>query len=437
MSFKVLAFEKLIEIFEEKKIRYAVLSGADDYPLRIGSDVDVMVDEYELSKAVDAVRHLAVKTASKIVQCMQHEISAKYFVLVKKGQNTHEFFHPDLCGDYRRNTKLWIKSSTILDARIKDERAFWRPSIAHEFEYYLIKRIDKASITAEHIEKLNRLMAADMGRCTQVVQQYFWDVKSIFTANGELNADGIISQIKNLRHKLHKRSQRESALSFLKSNIAALRLNVERTLRPTGLTVAFLGADGSGKSTMIQSVQRAILPAFRKTAYYHLRPRFLGKGGSEANVSSPHEVRERSTVQTLAKIALFLLDYNLGYLSEILNKKIRSNFIVFDRYFYDLEIDPLRYRIASRDVKLVTWSQEFVLKPDLVIVCTAEPASMVRRKSETTEEMARLLSERYIKFQRQFSTKGRTILINTESSIEECSYKILEFIFEDMEHRWR
>ena len=164
---------------------------------------------------------------------------------------------------------------------------------------------------------------------------------------------------------------------------------VKQILKPTGLFVVFLGADGSGKSTVIAQVERSLAPAFSSVERYHLRPHFGQDRSGSPVVTDPHAEAPRSLPMSVAKLGLWGTDYLHGYLSTIRRQLARGALVIFDRYYPDLLVDAKRYRYGGPQVlaQAVGW---FIPKPELVVLLDAPAEVLQSRKQEVTfEETAR------------------------------------------------
>jgi GTPase SAR1 family protein len=81
--------------------------------------------------------------------------------------------------------------------------------------------------------------------------------------------------------------------------------------------VVFLGSDGSGKSSVIERVMPDLTPAFRKTSFFHLRPRFGIQNNNGNIVNDPHGKAPRSYLISITKLIYFWADYLFGWLGII------------------------------------------------------------------------------------------------------------------------
>lgn len=149
-----------------------------------------------------------------------------------------------------------------------------------------------------------------------------------------------------------------------------------------GLWIAFLGPDGVGKSAVIQELQHRFEPAFDAITLFHFRPGFRSQRVDRPPVTRPHAQRPRSLLVSLGKLLYWLVDCWYGYLFVIRPGKRREGLILFDRYYPDILVDPLRYRLPERCAKFTRWLTALAPRPDLYVLLDAPAEVVQQRKSE-------------------------------------------------------
>jgi thymidylate kinase len=153
--------------------------------------------------------------------------------------------------------------------------------------------------------------------------------------------------------------------------------------RPRGLTVAVFGADGSGKSTVLEGVLRHIVALRQRRALYlHFGPG-VGRGMGGPPVTQPHGRRPRGMVGSTLKLLYYLLDFAVGYSLKVWPARSRGTVVVFDRYYHDILVDPSRYRYGGPQ----RWPHaiaRLIPMPDLIILLDAPPEVLQARKQEVT-----------------------------------------------------
>jgi thymidylate kinase len=152
--------------------------------------------------------------------------------------------------------------------------------------------------------------------------------------------------------------------NFIKSPISIYRYflyiinKFQRFTEPSGLMITFCGVDGSGKSTVIKHVSKILSKSSHNDLHnYHLRPFILphlsigsNNNSSPQNNIHPHSLPPSFFLISILRILYITLDYLLGYWIKLRKLICRSPaVIIFDRYSFDLLIDPKRFRINLPD----------------------------------------------------------------------------------------
>lgn len=204
--------------------------------------------------------------------------------------------------------------------------------------------------------------------------------------------------------------------------------------RPRGMTVALLGADGTGKSTLADALHAELRPAFRSAANrtIKLRPgllpqigRLFGRRPTMEEYERPHRARPSGTLGTWLRAGWYWLDYVLGTLVKVAPLRRRNTLILFDRYATDWTVDPARYRMASGS-RVVRALARLAPRPDVTIVTTAPLRTVRARKTEvSTRESLRQL-EAYAQLAED---DDRTFVVSTHGRVEDALEQCLMAMF--------
>jgi thymidylate kinase len=187
--------------------------------------------------------------------------------------------------------------------------------------------------------------------------------------------------------------------------------------------IAFLGPDGSGKSTIIEELKKRDLP-FRRIDYFHLKPRLFGDKDINKIVTNPHAKKPYRGILSYLKLFHFMSDYIIGYFIKILPLKIKSSLIVFDRYYDDILIDPKRFRYGG-SLKFAKIMRIFIPKPDIYFVLVAEADVLYKRKQEVEfNELQRQLNE-----YKKLTDHKKYILIDVNRDVERIVDEIENYLF--------
>jgi thymidylate kinase len=207
---------------------------------------------------------------------------------------------------------------------------------------------------------------------------------------------------------------------------------VNRYVWPSGVVVAILGVDGVGKSTVING----ILPVLNEATHnavscQHLRPgllpplaRLKGKTAvPAAPVLDPHGATPSGTLGSLLRLSYLTLDYILGYWFKIrLIIAKQPTVVLYDRYAYDMVIDPRRFRIGVSG-RLASLFTRLAPRPHLIICLHAEPEVVAARK----EELPLNEIHRQIDALKQFAaSQPGAVLVSTNGSPEIVRDRVLQ-----------
>ena len=255
------------------------------------------------------------------------------------------------------------------------------------------------------------------------------------------------SQILN-KHLFHLNDEHQSVLhniakkDFKRFKFSDFKNKIGRLVYIPGYTIAFLGTDGSGKSTIINIIQPLLNKAFHKKVYYeHMRPnqipsiaRLLGKKEQfNGPVTNPHEKEPSKLLVSLIRWGYYMIDYTLGYYLKVFpTKAIRSCVWIFDRYYYDYLIDPKRGRI-NLPQWILKLGQLIIPEPDIIICLGADSETIHNRKPELT---LKEVERQVIALKLFCQSHKKAVWVDTGKSIDKSSNEALNAIIKVMGKRF-
>lgn len=372
---------------ERAGIETCMLHGYEGFPADIPSDVDFMAREGYEKRLGKELANALEGTGWRLVNTLQHEASCYYYVVCgMQSDGSVEYLHLDCAHDYRRNGRVFIHSADCIAARAKHGE-FWVASAQDTFAYYLIKKIAKLDLSDDHGVYLSSVYKRAPTAC-RVRLGKFWSASCAETLTRAAASEEwrpIQADLGKLRRDLLRTSGRGRPYTVFRFWIQDVFRAAKRVARPTGMLLAILGPDGSGKSAVISQVCQDLQPAFRRAHRGHWRPFVLGAGRSrEKGPTRPHDDPPYSLPQSLTKLAYLWVDFVAGYFLSIRPRLVRSTLVVFDRYAADLLADPRRYRYGGPRM-FADLAIRLVPQPAETILLDALPASIVSRKNELTE----------------------------------------------------
>lgn len=159
--------------------------------------------------------------------------------------------------------------------------------------------------------------------------------------------------------------------------------------------IAFLGCDGSGKSTIIARIEQQLKQAGHEVRRGHWRPDPLDAGrDTPSQVEDPHGIPPRGALTSIAKLGWLWLSWWMGWLRGY-GRSDRTGYLLFDRYHADLLVDPQRYRYGG-PMALARIATAMMPQPDVVIFLDAEPDTLHSRKQEVPPKALAHSRKRYL-----------------------------------------
>lgn len=256
--------------------------------------------------------------------------------------------------------------------------------------------------------------------------------KNITEAIAVKNFDKMLSYSQQLTVKLKQFSFKKDPIGVLFRIIEFYWLKFQRIILcrgKYGKTFSVMAPDGAGKTTFLESLLEDLAFYFTKDGNYftllHFRPEILpnlGAVGEKAgvmkqdkNFTTPHRAKPAGFLSSLIRITYYWGDYILGWFIYTSKDIQYDRFTVFDRYSYDLLVDPRRTRLG-----LPYWVRKFYValmpQPKFTFYLDVEPEEIFRRKQELApDEINRQVGE----YRKLVTSSKRFIVLNGNRPVEQ------------------
>ena len=179
-------------------------------------------------------------------------------------------------------------------------------------------------------------------------------------------------------------------------------MGIRSRLSPPAPWVVLLGLDGSGKSSVLEALEKIFSPpSFAGVQVINRHPGFLYARLLYSKTSTNHPTDEpipiehygkpsHGTIKSIAKLGILAVDWLAGYWGRTVHHRAKGHLVLFDRHFFlDVAIDPLRYRYGG-PLWFTRLMGQLLPGPDLVILLDAPVEVLQNRKQEISlEEAAR------------------------------------------------
>lgn len=255
-------------------------------------------------------------------------------------------------------------------------------------ELSLVQRIAKDILGAGKLPTSKLELLTDLD---QVVKNtnYLEQFNEVFQYISELSLDEIYGNPVSVRKaliKIIKKNNIKKPHRLFYNTIVDI---YNKYFKPTGKLIVLVGPDGSGKSSMSHVMCKNLGSNwFSDAVTYYSRPNILPALGSllrhrrsdgaqnEDEPDNPN--RKVSRLPGFIKITYYTVDFFL-FNFWLYGHKINNRLVVFDRYFYDYEIQYFYQNISSSYIRFL---KRFIPKPDAIVVLAADPIEIVKRKPE-------------------------------------------------------
>ena len=333
-----------------------------------GGDVDLIVE------GLDPNWPLRLPSGWRLCQALHYDIKGWYWVLDHDGETValDTVDDPDGLG----------RDGVPTDRMI--ELAERHPETARA-AYLTAKRIRKGLKGSAEWARIGELAAAAPEEYRRALSWTFGDrVASLLASDHEwvVPPEEIMERARRVQWLRRRRTPNRLIGSLSASTGRWYR----RLTQPTGLFILVVGPDGSGKSSLAEALPALCTGPFRRWKHFHWRPGLLPRAGalvgaSLADPSDPHARPSHGALASVASLGYHWLDFFLGGWLWIMPLKVRSGLVVVERGWWDIAIDPRRYRIAA-PAAFVRLLGRFLPQPDLVIALEAPSDVLMARKSE-------------------------------------------------------
>lgn len=415
-------------------LSYCVFGNTHFLPEQISSDIDIVLD-YDCPKTlIQLITTFCKQEGIHWIQQIEHDPNAYHFTLAWFNTSSQmQLLHLDFYSRYIEQGQSLLSAEHFLTKRIQpvnnqgQNKTFYIPCPSISFVTYLLKRVFKENLETAHWQFLSKEYKKDKNGAQQQIRQ-FWPQQladSIIQAFEEDNRYNISDKLQILKRSIRRHKS-------LKDTWKELQRKLVRMFRPTGLWFTVMGPDGCGKSSVIQGLSAFMSPCFQTVEHFHLKPGILRLSKSAAlPITEPHSQKPRNSFTSILKLIYFVLDYGIGYFSKLHFKLAKTALIIFDRFYDDLLIDPIRFRYGGPRF-LAQLCRYLTPRPDLMILLDAPPEILQDRKQEVPFEETKRQREAYL---RHFKQLPNGIIIDASQPLETVIQDTAKAIISKMERR--
>lgn len=423
------------------ELPHAFLRGHRELPrIRPGSDIDLLVPAAHLGRFDEALAAACAEHHARIWQRSRAGFLTQYLLHARTPDGRHTFLCLDVHSCEACFGVPFLEAGALLPDDPGPDDPHDAVPAAGALADFLGPYLSGGQVRSDYAQRVARVLADEPQVAERLLCELFGrrlakELAGLFEAE---SLDGLQTRARHARRVLLARRFVRAPLRSLGGLVAfGYGTRLRPLWRPRGLFLAFLGTDGAGKSTVLEALERELAPAFRsaESATWHLRPMLLPQldtllhlGRSTytlEDMARPHRARPSGRLLSNLRVAYYWLDYVLGYAWKVLPRRRRSSLILFDRYFYDYLVDPLRSRVR-RGTLLARLLASWVPRPDEVVVISAQFERVRARKQELSpEESAYQLAA----YESLAAREPGYHVVHNDGTVEEAVRSVLDRIF--------
>lgn len=300
------------------------------------------------------------------------------------------------------------------------EDGFRRPRLGHDGVISWLTSLLWGGFYKEKYDALITKAAHEDGDCFQ--ESLVWALgegwgEQMMTWALAGDAGRCVKYLKEIRWALGWRDFRRSGGEIIPRVMSHWWSEAKHHFKPQLPLIAFLGPDGSGKSSVIEGIREKLCRMGIQQRMMHWRPYGLkGREDLGIPVSDPHSAPPRGSLQSIAKLGMLWVDWWIPSLTVLLHARAKTSVVISDRYYNDLLADPVRYRYGG-SLRLARRAFRYFPKPDLVFVLTGTASVIHPRKEEVSMEELQNQLIRYRTLCSEVGDAGR--LINVDRPLDE------------------
>jgi len=428
--------DNIFTFFNSAGIRYVVLRNYDFLPDRmIDDDIDVLVDPQGITEVINMLRDMDF--------VITEEDYPHYFALHFQ-EASGEWLKLDLVTDiyYGRKFRLPINGNyreCLLDRR-QPFRSFFKPAPEDEIVHLLLHSLlDKGFFKIDYQERIHDLLKDNI-HLTHLK-------RTLDDLWGRSRGKYIISLLQNRKFGALEREKKRLLWNVIKDlspraiydAISALGTKViHKVFGHKGLLIAFLGPDGSGKTTLALSLaSKEIFPS-----------RYVYMGADKYILPTSHLIerisrglRKKHNIPKKTEERIHIFNRLVRYLKETMKlyhdlaefmaryfflsyRFYRKGYLVInDRYIYDLLLDRERFARHPLIQKVIL---RLLPRPDLLLFLEASTRTMHQRKGEHSLEALESMRLGYRSLQKHFRNLQ---IIETGNSVTSSLNEVIGFLW--------
>lgn len=435
----------LIKAFDQLHIRYFILRNYEQLPNANNSkDVDVLIDPRRIKIANDTIQDVYKNNGLTHVYLVRFSwVYCWHGIDIKN----HFSIHIDLIAGYR------MKGYEVysFDELYKHTISYNGFCVLNRYYEGLMVLIYKQfgyrnpCLKQEYKEIIYNTYKNNQNLFENDLKQLigYRLAQDIIISINTKNFDRLLSYSQKFTSKLKQYSFKKAPIDTFCRIVLFYCLKFKRIIlcrKKYGKSFSVMAPDGAGKTTFLDTVIQELcfyyLHEPEMVHILHFRPGILPNLGTigekaglmkeDKNFSMPHRAKPASFISSLFRITYYWLDYVIGWFIFTSRDIQYDRFTVYDRYSFDLIVDPSRTRL-----KLPYFIRKLFVyimpHPKITFYLDVDPEEIYRRKQELTLEEINLQVEKY---RRLVKSSKEFIVLDGNQSVEKVKDDAIQILMD-------
>lgn len=379
-----------------QKIKYCVLRNHESLPeWNDGKDIDILVDAEKVDSALGILRSI---DGIRVTGVLRRAYVWSIFIYgVNWGERTA--IEIDLVTKLSWKGLTYLEEKNVLASAYTPEGKPDYIKIPQPYDEAIVSLMANyllcGTIKERYFNNINQCMIKYKKETIERLSVSFGSVCAHDICEAIINRniarlDGNLINVKKgiLLNRLYKKPI-DGVRSLFLHYVREMQILFSRR---SMFVLVVLGPDGAGKTTVLNSIQSVTGQLFSEIRVKHLKHTLFMKKRIEDRgvVTDPHATPARGWIMSNIKILVWLIE---SWATSIFTLNKNLSLHIFDRYYYDIFVDPIRYRFNGSK-KFMILIGKMMPKADLVLVITA-PANIIqsRKKEVSMEETIRQVED--------------------------------------------
>jgi len=342
---------------------YVVLRNEEDLfgNLERGGDVDLLVGDLEVAERT-LIRHLGAP-----VRIIRYSYVTGY---------SYDWGHVDLLPTIEWRGACYLRTEAVLEGRQISPRGRPVPKIAHEAVISWFSSLLWGGFFKErYAEEIRQAVEIEGSALRQTLIEVagkkfglrLW--QAAVDGRAEISAEWA----RPLRRAVWGRACLTSPVRTIQRSVAFVIGEFKLRLQPAVPSIAILGPDGSGNSSLVNElVHRFAACPFGNVTVLHWRSRVTAQAQGDEAVTNSHERPKRGAIGSSWRLLVLAANWLAHYWARWARLRAKGYILAFDYTYFDVVVDHTRdvYGAGTRLGRALWW---LLPKPDLIFVLDSQP----------------------------------------------------------------